>query len=320
MTLLALVLCTACEGSLTIQLLPPGFEDPYAEVSAFHVTLLDPSFVVVDQFATPAMPRTELGVVDAADGLVLRVEGLDSEQNVRASGESRRIDLNRDSSGLLLVPFAPPTVMVAVPDAWALSQALTVDGVLAEWIAPPSRAMDDDYRVAGPAVTPTDLRGEVFVAWDIDRLLFAVRVVDDCVTLVPEQSANDCPATSSPDRLGIGMDGTDDDTLGPDDFYILAQATGVQVLAGKTLTRDDLALNFGLLPEGRGWALEGRIRLGALGRVAISQRDRIGIEITIIDEDPSQEEPTVLRLSRQPGPLEQAIPAAQMGTLGFGAL
>ena len=310
--LVPLILASACgsEGTLSLRLLRAGFEDPFGAVGAYRVCSFDRGGVASACF-NGARIGVELGALALAEQR-LEVDGLDAEQAVVARGRSRFLRPRADNEEL--VPFSTIAVAAALPAGRALRDPFLVDGYLDEWQASPSLVLTRDHRVAGS----TDERAELFLAWTADELRLALLFADSCPALYPGEPAGGCGVASQLDRVSLGVNGSGGRgaSYGAGDFWVEVTAGGVAVKQG-ALTPAELDVRVAALPDGAGWALEGVVRVSALGRTSLSSQDRVGFDVVLWDEDPSRDEPTVLRWSggtRSPG--EPTAPA-RMGTIGF---
>ncbi|MCA9671038.1 MAG: hypothetical protein KC503_35820 [Myxococcales bacterium] len=314
-----LIALSGCgSGELSLKLVPAGFDDPFSNLARIIVTAQDVSFQTVATFnADNAAGDVDLGELAAGDSRLV-IAGVDAADQVLSRGTTRQLALGSSTSGEELVPFSSLRVASALPTTRALSGTPAIDGLLDEWKASPSIVLDAQSRVSGPETTAADVRAEVFFAWAANELRFAIAVLDDCITLKAGESINSCAAAAAPDRVTIGFDGADDGgTFGSGDFFLELTAGGATRLAGN-IDPSQFQISFGVLAGRRGWAVEGLISLGALGRGALQASDRIGFDVSIIDEDPEQPEPTVLRFSTLPGGAATVTPVDSMSTLGFG--
>ena len=311
----------ACgSDELTIRLVPAGFDRPYENATSLSVRVLDESFNDVAQFTAGEGSLVALGSIAKGQRRLL-VSGIDNAGAVVARGSSRLLSVGEGVKPEVLIPFSSLGVVTALPVAPSINNVVRVDGVLGEWLASPSLVMDDAFRVLGPNAALGDFRAEIYTAWSGDRIAFGVAVSDDCPTLLPDTPAGDCTASSDVDRLALGFDGTDDGgtEYGSGDFYLELRASAVTVLAGSGITEADVEIAFGLLPNAAGWSVEGTIRVAALGRDApLTQLDRVGLDVAIVDEDPQQSEATVFRLSGASQPARTPPAPASMAKLGFG--
>lgn len=325
LALVLLPLAAACappEGSLTLHLLPAGFEDPYQGVSELYVRVLSADLSTeLQQLTSSAASVTqgalELGLTRAGEQR-LDVQGRSGGVR-RARGVSRVLTPAADTDLEEAVPFSTPRVAAALPASRALSSSFAVDGSLHDWHASPALLLNDDQRISGPAPSLTDLRAELALAWEPDMLYFALRVTDDCPAMHAGLPAGTCGTAARPERVAFGFDGADDggDPYGAGDLWVEVRATSLAVLRG-VATRDELAVVMAPFADGKGWVLEGSIRLAALGRSAVGVSDHLGFDLVLYDEDPGQDEPTVLRWSGGTDSPASPTPPWKMGTLGFG--
>ncbi len=305
-----------CAGDLELRLLPAGFDDPYAAVVRLTVEVLDADYAPLATFDAAPGAFTEVGVASPGPGRRIRVTGLGVGGQAVALGHSQPLQID-GASGVALVPFASRGVAVAVPVVESGRGAWRTDGLLDEWVGVPSLLLDDRHRVAGPS--RPDVRAELLVAWDFDQLRFAIRVIDRCAQRRRSGETGGCAATPTTGGVILGLDGVDSrrETFGPGAFLVAIRPEGIRLLAGE-LAPDQLPAAYGELGGGEGWVVEGAVELAALARVAIAQRDRIGLEIAVLVGE-ATEAPTLLRLSGAAGPAEALVTPAEMGTLGFGS-
>lgn len=306
------------EGSLTVRLLQASFDRPLDGVERIELRVLDRELRQVASRSVAANGSGDLDLGRIASGQVrLQLLGLAGGQTV-SSGQSRPLDLGPDSDLRELVPFATPRVAVAVPADRALSGALEVDGDLREWRASPSLVLDDTSRVAGEQATPSDLRAELHLAWSAGQLAFALEVADDCPALRVGQPAGSCGEATAAERIFIGLDGDDNGSdYGAGDLWIELTATGVTVQRG-TATPEQLALVVAPRADLSGWVLEGAVQVEALGRQALGEGDRVGLDLVLVDADPGDSTPTALRWSGGEAAASQPTSPEEMGTVGFG--
>ena len=211
----------------------------------------------------------------------------------------------------------PGPVAAALPASSALvGGKIQVDGSLAEWTASPSLVLDGAHRTAGDAPAALDLRAELALAWEGTRLLFALRVSDDCPALKEGEPAGDCGAAAEAERVFLGFDGADDGggTYGKDDHWIEIKATRLWVRKG-ALKPQQIAVVMAPLPGARGWVLEGALQISALGLSTIDSKSKVGFDLMLVDRDPGEPD-TVLRWSGHAA-TDEATPPSAMGTLGF---
>jgi len=316
---LALAACGSAEGSLDLQLVRSGFEDPYQQLTEMVVRARGGAELEeLTRFSVaPSAGRLELGLLSARQQL-LEIEGRAGGQPV-ARGVTRLLSPGADLDLVELVPFASPRAATALPLERALTEPSLVDGSLREWRASPSLVLEEAQRIAGPSVTPRDLRAELALAWTPDKLFLALRVSDDCPGLRAGAPAGSCGAAVAPDRVALGFDGGDDGGAGwsAGDFWIELRATQLKVVQGD-LDPAQISVVLAPLADGHGWALELTLEARALGRTALGPGDHVGFDLVLIDEDPGQSEPTVLRWSGGEASADAPTAPAAMGTLGFG--
>ena len=311
--LLALTLagCSQPEGQLSLRLLRPGFEDPFAQVTQLVVRVLGPDLKVSYELAPAdsAPAHLDLGLLEATPQR-LEVLGRDGQGRVQARGVTRLLSPTAGQSLQELLPFATAGSAAIVPVS-ALGAPVAVDGSLAEWKVSPAVILQE-------TAASTGLRAELYLAWTDQELRFAVQVTDDCPIL--HAGASSCGiSTTRPDRLALGIDANGDggDTLGADDLWVEIAATQLTLVhAPDTLARADLPVVVTTLPDGTGWIVEGSLRLAALGRGPLQAGDTMGLDLVILDED-GQAEPTRVSWSGSPGP---TTPPSRMGRVGPGAI
>jgi len=270
-----------------------------------------------ERFALDAESGTIPVAVLKEGGRRLRVEGLKNGK-VLARGESRPLALEGSVEARELLPFSSAAVAVALPAADALG-TLTVDGTLAEWRASPSVVLGAGHVQSGPEPAALDLRAELYLAWDATRLAFALHITDDCPAFTVGQAAGRCPVATKVDRLAFGFDGTaDGGDYGRDDLWVeVDPQKGVALIHGAQ-AQGKLEVTLGLIADGSGWTVEGSVPLEVLGRQTLVPGDKIGFDLVIVDEDPGQPQPTILRWSgRRAVGVDPSTPG-QMGALGFG--
>lgn len=319
LTLAALVLFSiACgdEGNLTLRLVRAEFDDPFRDVDTFQVHVLDASSEV-GRFAVDAQEETfDLGLVSSG---LRRVEifGL-SKGTLVSQGKSRLLTLESGVSVEELVPYATQRVTVALPaDRGRSANANGVDGSLDDWQASPSLVLEERHWVFGPKPSSADLRVELMLAWDAERLHFALRVDDDCPALREGQAAGSCGAATTTERIFLGFDGAaDGGQFGPGDHWIELKATRLWVRKGD-LQPSQISVILAPRPDKGGWVMEGSLLASALKRQGLDPTKRVGFELMVVDEDPGQAEPTVLRWSGGSHPMDTPTPPGQMGTIGL---
>lgn len=316
---LALLLIPGCgeEGRLSLRLLQAGFDRPYDNLDTFRLRVLDADLEERQTLDVAAgAGRLELGVVSPGSAR-LEVLGLAGGSTV-SRGQSRPLTLESGTTLEETIPFATPTVAVAQPASAIVAPALVVDGNLVEWQGSPSLVLDRRHRVAGPEPAAADLRAELYLAWDAGQLAFGLDVSDDCPALRAGLPAGTCGAASAPERVYLGFDGDDDGTdYGAGDLWIALSATGLTVVRG-TASPSQLAVVFAPRRDLGGWIVEGSIKVGALGRSSLATKDRVGMELVLVDADPGETQPSALRWSGGSAPADQPTPPLAMGTLGFG--
>lgn len=318
LTVVAALLGCGGDGTLTLRLVGAGCEDPFAGLDQYRVQIFNTTLGAIEQVVVPANKLgAELSQLAPTPGRRVQISGLRGTQLV-ARGETRVIDFTSGEDLEELIPFSTPQVAVALPQPSAHTRSPTPDGSLNEWRSSPSLILDGTMLAAGDPAPLSDLRAELFLAWEADRLHFALRVLDDCPALRAGQPTGRCAGTERPDRLAIGLDGTKDGgDYGKGDFWLEIQASAVVARRGQGLTASDIAVAFALLPNGAGWTVEGWLKLSALGRAGLQHQDRIGFDLVLYDEDPGQAVPTTLRWSTGSGSPDQPTPIGQLGTIGF---
>jgi hypothetical protein len=308
----ALAGCGRPEGQLTLRLVPPGFEDPFAQVSQLSVRVLDRDFGLSYELgpADSGVAHLELGLLEGAP-LRLEVLGRNSGGRVQARGVTRLLSPVADESPQELVPFASAGAAAMVPVS-ALGTPLAVDGSLAEWRVSPALILQESGTSGG-------LRAELYLAWSSQELRFAVQVTDDCVILRAGPD-NPCGNTSLPDRVALGLDAKGDggEALGDDDLWVEIAWSQLTVVHGpSTLSRDDVPVAISALADRTGWTIEGSVRLAALGRGELKAGDVMGLDLVILDQDAGLSEPVRVSWSGALGPM---TPPNRMGRVGPGAL
>ncbi len=316
--LLALAGCGKPEGSLSLRLVRAGFENPYDRVTELRLLVLGPDLALRQELSQPLRTGPlQLGDVEGGEQR-FEVEGRDAS-GVLSRGLSRVLTPAAKVAVDEMVPFSTLTTAAALPAESAFLKGFVADGNLDEWSASPSLVLDETRRVAGPGAAPTDLRPELALAWDAERLYFALRVADDCPALRAGLPAGSCGVAERPDRLALGFSGHRSTAAdyGAGDLWLDLHATGVTVARG-TLDPADLAITLAPLP-GVGWVAEGSLRLAALDRGPLGVTDSIGFDLMIVDEDPGESEPTVLRWTLGAPTTEPTAPSA-MGAIGAGVV
>ena len=312
-----LAACGADEGELTLRLVRASFDDPYADLQRFELRLLDDRYRQLEQqVIAQRNGALDLGLTEAGQRRLV-ISGQDSDGRVLSRGYSRLLELQSGEAAAESIPFSTTKVAAALPASSALvGGAIQVDGSLAEWTASPSLVLDGAHRTAGSAPAALDLRAELALAWEGTRLLFALRVSDDCPALKEGAPAGDCGAAGETERVFLGFDGADDggDSYDKDDLWIEIKATRLWVRQGE-LTPQQIAVVMVPLPGARGWALEGALQVSALGLSSVDEKSKVGLELMVVDRDPGEPD-TVLRWSGHTK-TNEATPPSAMGTLGF---
>jgi hypothetical protein len=317
--LLTLLLIPGCgeEGRLSLRLLQAGFDKPYDGLDTFRLRVLDADLQERKTFDVAAGAGSlELGVVSSGAAR-LEVLGLAGGQTI-SRGQSRPLALESGSTLEETIPFATPSVAVAQPTSEIIAPALVVDGNLGEWQGSPSLVLDRTHRVAGAEPAAADLRAELYLAWDGGQLAFALDVSDDCPALRAGLPAGTCGTATAPERVYLGFDGDDDGTdYGTGDLWIALSATSLTVVRG-TASPSQLAVVFAPRRDLGGWIVEGSIKVSALGRSSLTTKDRVGMELVLVDADPGEAQPSALRWSGGSAPADQPTAPSAMGTVGFG--
>lgn len=320
-----LAACAGCgsEGALTIQLVNADLEDPFAGVATFEVRRLDESHQQVERFEVDAGSGADVdvGLLAAGRGR-LDIRGLALSGARVSRGRSRLIDLSSATSGAELVPFSTPRVAVALPvdRVGAGSHAPGPDGFLDDWRASPALVLDKGNRVRGPApLDASDLTAEVLLACDSQQLLLALRVHDSCPGLRVGVPAGRCDPAGAVERVFIGLDGRAEGggAYDSNDLWLELAPQGLWVRRGQ-VDPARLAVTFAPLPDLSGWSMELRIALSVLQRSGLAPRQRIGLDVVVVDHDPGQAAATVLRWSKGGASTATPTPPASMGHIGVG--
>jgi hypothetical protein len=200
-----------------------------------------------------------------------------------------------------------------------ISPSITVDGNLEEWTASPSLVLDDTQRVFGAKAAAADLRVELMLAWGSTQLAFALQVEDDCPALREGLPAGKCGTALAAERIALGFDGADDggSSYGTGDLWLEIEATGVAVHRGSA-SPAQLSVMVAPRADLKGWTVEGTLSLSALGRTQLTGNDRVGFDLVVVDHDPNEPQPTVLRWSGALGAWSEPTSPENMCTLGFG--
>ena len=318
---LGLPLLAACsaEGELTLHLLRADFDTPFDGVEELQLRLLGADFQERERFSAAAGDESVVLGVASSGTARLEVHGVGGGK-ILAGGQSRLLELESGKTLREVIPFATPGVAVALSKSHAIASTITVDGSLDEWQASPSLVLDASHRVAGAQVDARDLRAELYLAWSGGELAFGLLVEDDCPSLRVGQPAGTCGTAQTPERIFLGFDGDDDGTgYGVGDLWIEITATSLMVRRG-TASQGQLAVVVAPRADLQGWRAEGTLAVSALGRSALAAGDRVGFELVLVDADPGETPPTVLRWSGGTAPADQPTPPQAMGTLGFGQL
>jgi hypothetical protein len=311
----SLLACGPREGSVTLRLVRAPFEDPFQGADQLRVRVVDPDQVVLRELTTtaPGAGRVELGLIGPGEQR-WEVQAL-AAGKVLARGWSRLLAPAADLALAERVPFSTARVAVALPAELALDGPISVDGQSA-WRSSPSLILDEASRVLGPPVAAPDLRAELQLAWNATTLAFKLTVRDDCPALRAGEPAGSCGASLEPDRVALGFDLGDDGGVvyGPGDLWLEVRATSVTVLRGQ-LAREDFPVAFALADDGRGYTVEGALRSSAFKQGYPTQP--LGLEVQVVDHDPGQSEPSVLRFSGATGDPATPTPPEAMGRLGL---
>lgn len=313
----SLLACGPREGSVTLRLVRAPFEDPFLGADQLRVRVVDPDQVVLRELTTtaPGAGRVELGQIGSGEQR-WEVQAL-AAGKVLARGWSRLLAPAADLALAERVPFSTPRVAVALPAELALDGPITADGVQSAWQSSPSLILDEASRVLGPPVAAPDLRAELQLAWNATTLAFKLTVRDDCPALRAGEPAGSCGAGHEPDRVALGFDLGDDGGVvyGAGDLWLELRATSVTVLRGQ-LAREDFPVAFALAADGRGYTVEGALRSSAFKQPFLPTQP-LGLEVVVVDHDPGQSEPSVLRFSGATGEAAAPTPPEAMGRLGL---
>lgn len=308
------------DGLATLKLFPWGTVD----VDSYTIGVYDQYYR--EQTTLESSSGTgdiDVGLFDQGDGYRVEVRGIKGGVESHF-GYSRELTLDAEAGLTELIPFAPAKSAVAIPRERAFTEAPRIDGSPREWQASPSIVLTNAYRVSGPPASNLDLRAELSVVWRDDALHLLLLVIDDCPSKEQGDLVEDCGGSvDRPDRFAIGFDGTYDggNKFAEGDFWLSVENNALQVRANGNqglIAADNLSFTYGR--HKLGWLVEGVIMAPFFNRQELKSGDRLGIDLVVVDEDPNQPVPTILRWSLDSGitgDVETTTPPASMGTLGI---
>jgi hypothetical protein len=325
-TCLAAAACTP-EGDFTVRLVTAGFDRPFDGIDRFEVQVLDSGLNKVAQVDAPSEPtQIDFGNISSFGTARLVVSGV-TGGTVSSIGHTRQLPFQSGQATEELVPFGKLDVAVALPfSSVATTEGGGIDGILSDWRGSPSMVLDNSHRRSGPEVTPKDLRVELYLGWVDQQLRFAIRVIDDCVSLKLGSTQSDCDAPPDVDYLAFGIDGNKSggDDYDSADFWVQVRDGVVKAIVNPAGQVNKDTLKTGLAYTEEGWALEGSIPIVLTGNQAFGATTRLGFDLVVVDNDPIQLAPTVLSWSgRWSGvvptidPEISATRPENMGSIGF---